>query len=604
VVLSGALLASRQLGLPDQLSSPLADSPEESCSRTTLQVSVTPRLADVLERALDQVGDPSCTRFVIQSRGERAVADAVSYGGAVPDLWVPDGDWSLAKLPVEVVSPSLASTPVVLVGGAGAGRPDSWGAALTSGSVAMPDPLDDSVGTLAMLAPRQEAQLLGDDVEAARSFLVPTAQAYGEVASDGREMDLSTQTLTATSTRLVATTEQELLGTGPATGASRVVVPRTGAALIRLPLAVRDDAPAVARVVAEQVAGWFGSDEGADAVVDVSGSMDFAAGSTRRIDVATGAADVALGLFPGHARVGLWAFSIDQGGPGQDWRVLEPVRRLDATVAGTSQRDRLRARMDGVGTLTTGGTGLYDTALAAYRQALRIYDPAYANSVIVLTDGANDDPGSISGNDLLRRLRALATRSDRSGSSASPSATMPTSRPCGGSPRRPAGGRTVPTHPTTSCGSSPRRSPTAERRGWPSDERLSPRADDRRNPLDHSRAVARVCPHVPRHQPLHHRRRPRGVAPRADRGDPLRTHAVRRRDQGGRDAGAAARPGSGGRRGRRLRHGQPIGDRQGRVGHPACAARAPAPRPRHRAAAPAGRPRRRPGLRDGARRRR
>jgi Mg-chelatase subunit ChlD len=458
VLLSGALLASRQLGLPDQLSSPLADSPEESCSRTTLQVSVTPRLADVLERALDQVGDPSCTRFVIQSRGERAVADAVFYGGAVPDLWVPDGDWSLDKLPVEVVSPTLASTPVVLVGGAGAGRPDSWGDALTSGSVAMPDPLDDSVGTLAMLAPRQEAQLLGDDVEAARSFLVPTAQAYGEVASDGREMDLSTQTLTATSTRLVATTEQELLGTGPVTGASRVVVPRTGAALIRFPLAVRDDAPAVAREVAEQVAGWFGSDEGADAVVDaglrpgdgsdqedvglgrlrylpapagpdvddyrftwqvmsvpssvlavldVSGSMDFVAGSTRRIDVATGAADVALGLFPGHARVGLWAFSIDQGGPGQDWRVLEPVRRLDATVAGTSQRDRLRARMDEVGTLTTGGTGLYDTALAAYRQALRIYDPAYANSVIVLTDGANDDPGSISGNDLLRRLRAL-----------------------------------------------------------------------------------------------------------------------------------------------------------------------------------------------------
>ena len=46
--------------------------------------------------------------------------------------------------------------------------------------------------------------------------------------------------------------------------------------------------------------------------------------------------------------------------------------------------------------LTGGGTGLYDTALAAYRTALRNYDPHYSNAVVLMTDGRNEDPGSIS----------------------------------------------------------------------------------------------------------------------------------------------------------------------------------------------------------------
>ncbi|HRD62440.1 MAG TPA: VWA domain-containing protein, partial [Nocardioides sp.] len=57
---------------------------------------------------------------------------------------------------------------------------------------------------------------------------------------------------------------------------------------------------------------------------------------------------------------------------------------------------------------TDGGTGLYDTALAAYRYAVQKYDENYSNSVILLTDGSNDDPGSISARMLLHRLRALA----------------------------------------------------------------------------------------------------------------------------------------------------------------------------------------------------
>ena len=68
--------------------------------------------------------------------------------------------------------------------------------------------------------------------------------------------------------------------------------------------------------------------------------------------------------------------------------------------------------------LTTGGTGLYDTTLAAYRQPLRDYNPDYYNSVILLTDGADDDPGSVSLTELLKELRSLKDPSARSASSA------------------------------------------------------------------------------------------------------------------------------------------------------------------------------------------
>jgi len=118
-----------------------------------------------------------------------------------------------------------------------------------------------------------------------------------------------------------------------------------------------------------------------------------------------GVAKTALDVFPDRARIGLWVFSIDQGGPGKDWRELEPMRRLDADVHGTSQRDRLDGQAEQMLQLTNGGTGLYDTTLAAYDEALRDYDPAYSNSVILMTDGANDDPGSISLDRLVRELK-------------------------------------------------------------------------------------------------------------------------------------------------------------------------------------------------------
>jgi Mg-chelatase subunit ChlD len=105
--------------------------------------------------------------------------------------------------------------------------------------------------------------------------------------------------------------------------------------------------------------------------------------------------------------VGLWVFSIDKGGPGKDWRELEPIRRLDDLRFGRTQRYALRERAAEMPSLTDGGTGLYDTALAAYRTAVKNYRPHYSNSVVLMTDGRNEDPGSISLEQLLQQLEQL-----------------------------------------------------------------------------------------------------------------------------------------------------------------------------------------------------
>ena len=128
------------------------------------------------------------------------------------------------------------------------------------------------------------------------------------------------------------------------------------------------------------------------AVVDASGSMDFDAGSGSRMSLLAEAAGIGLGFLPDHARVGLWVFSIDKGGPGQDWRVLEPIRRLDDLRFGRTQRFALREWARKIPGMTNGGTGLYDTALAAYREAVRNYRPNYSNAVVLMTDGRTRTP--------------------------------------------------------------------------------------------------------------------------------------------------------------------------------------------------------------------
>ena len=105
--------------------------------------------------------------------------------------------------------------------------------------------------------------------------------------------------------------------------------------------------------------------------------------------------------------MGLWVFSTAQQGK-RDYREVLPMRRLDSTVGGSSQASMLGAALDTMPSEVRGDTGLYDTVLAAYREAQRNYNPGRENSVVVVTDGANEDTtGGISLDGLLGELRRL-----------------------------------------------------------------------------------------------------------------------------------------------------------------------------------------------------
>lgn len=135
-------------------------------------------------------------------------------------------------------------------------------------------------------------------------------------------------------------------------------------------------------------------------VMDVSGSMGATVPGTGRskLDLAKQAAINALPQFGPHDKVGLWLFSTRRDGD-KDYLELSPL----ATVDG-AQRKNLRARLDGL--TPDGGTGLYDTALAAYRHVRDRHSGDAINAVVFLTDGRNEDNDSLSLENLLPGLRA------------------------------------------------------------------------------------------------------------------------------------------------------------------------------------------------------
>ena len=142
------------------------------------------------------------------------------------------------------------------------------------------------------------------------------------------------------------------------------------------------------------------------AVIDVSGSMEWdspTAGMTRW-DVTKGSLTKGVGILPAGSQVGGWVFSSDLS-KGKDHRVLAPIKRLDSTKGGTTHRESLRKLIDGGDKYIGGDTALYDSIWAAYQKMVKEYDPDYVNSLVVFTDGENDDPnGGLSLNQLLSRL--------------------------------------------------------------------------------------------------------------------------------------------------------------------------------------------------------
>jgi Ca-activated chloride channel family protein len=389
---------------------------------------------------------------------------------AVPDVWVPDSSLWAARAgdaPLDDAG-SMASSPVVLATGRAAvdalgwtGEPPTWGAALTTGrALAVPDLAASAEGLSALGAVR--ASLGGG--EAGDTAVVQAVLAAARAAGPGPAEALAAASADDADAPLVPVSEQEVFAAnaGIADPALVAVYPAEGSPMLDYPVlrvgsasdGQRAAVDAVVRVLTSDRARTAGHEAGFRdaegtpppgagpgtgiaeaaptalpldaaemqgllgrlsslaapsrllAVFDVSASMEAVVGDGTRATLARDAAKSALTLFPDSSSIGLWAFARNLTDEA-DWTELVPTRPLIADAGGRSQRDALREELDSIpGRLAPGGTGLYDTTLAAVRAARADYDPTAVSSVVILTDGRDEDGDSIGLDPLVEALRA------------------------------------------------------------------------------------------------------------------------------------------------------------------------------------------------------
>lgn len=145
-------------------------------------------------------------------------------------------------------------------------------------------------------------------------------------------------------------------------------------------------------------------------LIDVSGSMAEPvreAGNASRMNLTLQAAKEGVGLFEDDNALGLWVFSTELTRR-TDYREVVPIGKLSERLGNGTRRSEIIAALDRLRPKRGGATGLYDSIAAAHRTVRDSYDPGRVNSVIVLTDGRNEDPGSLTLDQLLKQLRAAS----------------------------------------------------------------------------------------------------------------------------------------------------------------------------------------------------
>ncbi|GAB2620145.1 hypothetical protein Aab01nite_34420 [Paractinoplanes abujensis] len=139
------------------------------------------------------------------------------------------------------------------------------------------------------------------------------------------------------------------------------------------------------------------------AVFDVSGSMKAkvpTAGGLTRAQVTQGVARQGLALLDDRWSVGNWTFSTNLAGR-RPW-----VENLPISPCST-HRPQMEAAISKIVPVPGGDTGLFDTALAAYQRVQQGWRAGVSNSVVIYTDGRNDNPGGLTIDDLVARMAEL-----------------------------------------------------------------------------------------------------------------------------------------------------------------------------------------------------
>ena len=140
-------------------------------------------------------------------------------------------------------------------------------------------------------------------------------------------------------------------------------------------------------------------------IIDISGSMDqkIAPGATR-LQSTIRTAQNGLSLLPDDSELGQWVFSTELEG-GKDWRELVSVGPLNERLGSATRRQLVLSAFAQTRVKKNGGTGLYETTIAAFDHMKRTYKPEYVNSILLWTDGKNEDKDGPSFKETMDHIR-------------------------------------------------------------------------------------------------------------------------------------------------------------------------------------------------------
>ncbi|TYB45621.1 substrate-binding domain-containing protein [Actinomadura chibensis] len=142
-------------------------------------------------------------------------------------------------------------------------------------------------------------------------------------------------------------------------------------------------------------------------LIDVSGSMAEQVGpSLNRLQAIAQVSQSGLSMMSNDTELGQWLFSTDMNGSAP-YKETIPIGPLGERVGSTTRRGLFLSALNQMQPKPNGDTGLYRTLLAAYKTMNRTYKPEFGNSILLLTDGKNDDPGGPSLQETLKQLKGM-----------------------------------------------------------------------------------------------------------------------------------------------------------------------------------------------------
>ncbi|WP_020108546.1 substrate-binding domain-containing protein [Nocardia sp. 348MFTsu5.1] len=436
-------------------------------SREAVSVIAAPTMAATIKPLAATASGDSCYDFNVTAVTGANVAGQLTKGENAPDLWIADSTTRArtvtdqTRVGNDVVAASVAVSPVV-VAGKDVPPLENWVDVMKLPGLRLGNPIDSSTGDAPIVGALAAQQAGAIDQKSFTDAMTLLALQQGN-ARMPQDSDNHRLGLAATSDSATVVSEQNFIDyqrASPDSGLS-ASVPSDGTVVLDFPM-LNTASAARKEIVDEagkELLDVVTSSTGAEAltaagfrtsmdepappggvgdvtvltlsdpdreakalrqwavlgvpirtlvVEDVSGSMSSAAGASTRAEMLVDASMNGLKLFPNSTALGAWLFSIDLGGKGQDWMPLAQIEPLDAEGAdGETHREYLESQILTLPDRVGGATGLYDTTLAAFKEVQNTYDPNYSNSVIILTDGQNEDPNSISLDELLAELKRL-----------------------------------------------------------------------------------------------------------------------------------------------------------------------------------------------------